>query len=179
MDKQLNKILILEDTDSDVELIKRQLRKNFDDVLFAVAHDRTEFNDKISWFDPDLVLADYRLPDMNGLEALLHVREHMPGTPFIFLTGALSDEEKVAEAVLKGASGYLLKDNLPDLPEIIKKVWQNYLLDESRRSEDQARLRDQQLAIQKSIRLLESGNADSYQEVIPLLQEVQASLLKK
>ncbi|MGB3546553.1 MAG: response regulator [Saprospiraceae bacterium] len=179
MDKQLNKILILEDTNSDIELIKRQLRKNFDDILFAVAHDRKEFDDKISWFDPDLILADYRLPDMNGLEALLHVREHMPGTPFIFLTGALSDEEKVAEAVLKGASGYLLKDNLTDLPAVINKVWQNYLLDETRRSEDQARLRSQQLAIQKGIRLLADGNAEHHSEVIGLLEEVLDSLLKE
>lgn len=122
MDTEIFKVFILEDQQLDLELNKRQVRKYRPEVLFAVARNRTEFEEKLVAFQPDLVLSDYNLPDMNGLEALLYVREHLDGTPFIFITGVLNDEEKVADTILNGASGYLLKENLRKLPELLATV---------------------------------------------------------
>jgi CheY-like chemotaxis protein len=90
MDTEIFKVFILEDQQLDLELNKRQVRKYRPDVLFAVARNRTEFREKLVDFQPDIVLSDYNLPDMNGLDALLYVREYLDGTPFIFITGVLN-----------------------------------------------------------------------------------------
>ncbi|MEM0993166.1 MAG: response regulator [Bacteroidota bacterium] len=75
----------------------------------------------------DLILTDYNLPDYNGLEALLVSKEKMPQVPFVFVTGTLNDEEKVAQAVLRGASGYILKDNLKEIEERLNPIIQQSL----------------------------------------------------
>jgi len=68
MDSEIFKVFILEDQQLDLELNKRQVRKFRPDVLFAVARNRTEFREKLVDFQPDIVLSDYNLPDMNGLD---------------------------------------------------------------------------------------------------------------
>lgn len=51
----------------------------------------------------------------------------MPQVPFVFVTGTLNDEEKVAQAVLRGASGYILKDNLKEIEERLNPIIQQSL----------------------------------------------------
>lgn len=116
------KILLLEDLKSDQELIKRAVMNVAPKAVFVVAQNKEEFEDKIGWVAPDLILSDYHLPDYNGLEALLLVRSKMPFVPFIFITGMLNDEEKAAEAILKGGSGYILKNDLASLPRKLEKI---------------------------------------------------------
>ena len=129
MPHQVQNILILEDNQDDVLLIKRQAKKAFPDATFTVAVDRESFLKKITWMSPGLVLSDYNLPDYNGLEALLYCRENLPQVPFVFVTGVLDSQEKAAEAILNGAAGYILKDNLRHmedrLPEIVKRFRNN------------------------------------------------------
>lgn len=122
MPQDIFKVFLLEDSPEDMLLNKRQVRKYNPNVLFSTATNRADFEPKILEFEPDIVLSDYNLPDMNGLDALLYVREHLDGTPFILVTGILNDEERAAEAILEGASGYLLKHNIKQLPELLHKV---------------------------------------------------------
>lgn len=161
----------------DLELVKRQVRKSNAAVLFAVARNREEFEEKIVDFQPDIVLSDYNLPDMNGLEALLYVREHLDDTPFVFITGILNDEEKVAETILKGASGYLLKENLKNLPELLDAVVARNAKLLSNREEEWEKRRQHQLLLQKSIaQLREAGDFERRDEVITTLQQLADEL---
>ncbi|MEE8387087.1 MAG: response regulator [Acidiferrobacterales bacterium] len=62
---------------------------------------------------PDIVLLDINMPEMNGLETLLRLREEGIKMPVLMLT--MSREEKDLEGALRaGAQGYLLKDMDPD-----------------------------------------------------------------
>jgi DNA-binding NarL/FixJ family response regulator len=58
---------------------------------------------------PDVVVMDLNLPGMSGLEATWRLADAAPGTRVLVLTVS-ADEADVREAVLAGASGYLLKD---------------------------------------------------------------------
>ena len=58
---------------------------------------------------PDVVLMDLNMPRMSGLEAVRAVRERCPRTRVVMLTISLADQD-VAEAIVAGATGYLLKD---------------------------------------------------------------------
>ena len=122
MIEQTIKILLLEDQKIDQELTVRAVRKVAPTATFILANSQREFREKVKDNTPDLIISDYQLPDWNGLEAMLYSREHFPGVPFIFLTGALNDEEKVAEMILKGASGYVLKDRFSELPDKLESV---------------------------------------------------------
>ncbi|MCP9234541.1 response regulator [Lewinella sp. JB7] len=176
MSDEIFKVFVLEDMPVDLELVKRQVRKFNPNVLFAVARHRAEFEDKVTMFQPDVVLSDYNLPDMNGLEALLYVREHLDSTPFIFITGILNDEEKVAEAILTGASGYLLKENLRNLPELLTAVIKQNEQAMAQREIEWERRRDNQIKLGKSIAMIRQLNVPGSDEIALSLQEVADNL---
>ena len=58
--------------------------------------------------NPDVVLLDISMPEMNGLEALRHLREESPDVHVVMLTVS-DDDADLLEAIQAGASGYLLK----------------------------------------------------------------------
>ena len=62
---------------------------------------------------PDVVLMDYNLPGMNGVEGLKHLKQHLPTVSIIMLT-IEDDEDLIYEALRAGASGYLTKNSSLD-----------------------------------------------------------------
>lgn len=62
---------------------------------------------------PDVVLLDMRMPEMNGLEVLKKLRSMDQTMPIVILTTS-RDESDVIESLQSGAQGYLLKDMEPD-----------------------------------------------------------------
>lgn len=68
---------------------------------------------------PDVVVMDVNMPGIDGVEATRRLLEVSPQSTVLMLT-ATNDEEKVLDAVLAGASGYLLKN--AKLSEIVRGV---------------------------------------------------------
>ena len=58
---------------------------------------------------PDILLVDINLPGMNGIECVRRLKPLMPGTQFLMLT-VYADTEHIFNALMAGASGYLLKE---------------------------------------------------------------------
>lgn len=82
------------------------------DVVAAVAGCQ-EGIDKVEALQPDVVLLDMRMPEMNGLEVLSRIRQRELGMPVAVLTTS-REEEDVINSLQQGAQGYLLKDMEPD-----------------------------------------------------------------
>lgn len=61
---------------------------------------------------PDIVLLDMRMPDMNGLEVLRALRNAGMKSPIVMLTTS-NEERDLVECLRNGAQGYLLKDMEP------------------------------------------------------------------
>ncbi len=112
-------IILLEDSEPDVFLLRRYLTKMMDEVDIRVTATQSDYENAVLTLNPDFILADYRLPRYSGIEALMFARAHAPVVPFVFVTGALNDEELAADTILKGASGFVLKNNLDKLAQII------------------------------------------------------------
>ena len=73
--------------------------------------------------EPDVVLMDISMPKVDGISATREVRDLLPQTAVIILTGHEEDEH-VFEGIKAGAQGYLLKDAEPeDLSRAIRTVY--------------------------------------------------------
>ena len=113
------RILLLEDNASDAELIERQLKKAGIGFVCERVKTRTAFLQALKTFRPDLILTDYSLPKFNALQALALRKKNAPLTPFIIVTGSISEEIAV-ECMKDGADDYLLKDHLVRLGEAVR-----------------------------------------------------------
>jgi PAS domain S-box-containing protein len=112
------KILMLEDSKADTEIIQRLLSREIADVQFELATSREEFLRALEQFNPSIVLADNSLLHFNALQALEFMRQLSFGIPFIMVTGTIS-EEFAADIIKAGADDYILKDRLNRLPNAI------------------------------------------------------------
>ena len=86
------------------------LQQNLDLVLICECSDGLEAVRKSEDLQPDLVLLDIGLPNLNGLEVARQVRKVSPGSRIIFLTSH-DDPEYLQEALRIGALGFIVKSN--------------------------------------------------------------------
>jgi len=110
MTQSLN-ILVLEDNPTDAELTLFELEEAGFIISAKVVATEKEYVRELSGCPYDLILSDYDLPRYNGSLALLEAVKRCPGTPFILVTGAVS-EDRAIEILTQGAKDYVLKNRL-------------------------------------------------------------------
>ena len=111
MDTARLKILILEDRETDAEMIQHLLRKNGLNCEFKVMMTREDYIIALDEFKPQIILSDNAMPQFSASEALEILQVHGLHIPFILVTGTVS-EEFAAGIIKAGADDYLLKDRL-------------------------------------------------------------------
>jgi PAS domain S-box-containing protein len=112
MEKAL-RVLVLEDDPNDADLLIFELRR----AGFAPQWSRVDDGPGLlaGLADlPEIIIADYSLPQLTALDALQLVRESGCDTPVIIVTGVMS-EETCVQSLRHGAIDYLLKDRLTRL----------------------------------------------------------------
>ncbi len=79
--------------------------------------------DQAKLLQPDVVLLDLVMPEMDGVEATSRIIEKSPHSRVIILT-SFGEEDKVIPAIQAGAQGYLLKDIAPnDLVQAVREAY--------------------------------------------------------
>jgi len=109
LDKQICRILLIEDNPGDVRFIQVSLSE-VNNFRFSLDH-VSELKKGLELFDEkdfDVVLLDLALPDSMGLKTLAKVQDKVPNIPIIILTGN-DDEEVILRAAQSGAQDYLTK----------------------------------------------------------------------
>ena len=110
----------------DHRLILEALERTFAEVegieIVGMANDGRQVVPLIARTNPDIVLLDMRMPEMDGLTCLERIRKQHPRVKVVMLSG-LDDQERVRAALKRGASAYIVKTVNPlDLPAALRQV---------------------------------------------------------
>src|SRR3990172_7176144 len=132
-------VLMVEDSESDAQLIIRLLKKAGYDVVSEQVETAEQMRaawGKGAW---DIVISDYSLPQFDGRAALTLLRETGQDIPFIVVSGAIGEETAVA-MMKAGAHDYLMKGNLPRLaPAVERELAQAETRQERKQAEEALR----------------------------------------
>jgi two-component system, NarL family, sensor histidine kinase UhpB len=112
---------MLEDNALDVKLIQKTLSRSSLQFDIVVTRSGAEFISRLNSGNFDLILCDYQLPDFDALKALRARNQANLSTPFILITGAVSEEVAIG-LVKEGAEDYILKDRMQRLPLAVEKA---------------------------------------------------------
>ena len=103
------KVMLVDDQIILAEGIKSVLETSGDITVCGVAGDGAQAVEMAQKLQPDVILMDIRMPNMNGVAATKRIKETVPDTKIIVLT-TFDDSDYILSAINSGASGYLLKD---------------------------------------------------------------------
>lgn len=127
------RLLHLEDSSTDAELIQIQLKKEWPRCRIERVDSKDRFLEALQQQDFDLILSDFSLPAFNGMEALSLSRAQKCCVPFLFLSGTIGEDNAV-EALQRGAVDYVIKDRPARLIPAIKRA-----LDRAREQQEHTR----------------------------------------
>lgn len=136
-------ILFLEDVKYDAELIWHEIDKNKIEFQKLLVDTKEAFIDGIKSFIPDIIISDYSLPQLTGMDALLIRNEMVPFTPFLLVTGSINEEVAV-DCIKAGADDYILKENLSRLAPAIQNSLNKYILKKEKKAAEEELLRSEQ-----------------------------------
>jgi PAS domain S-box-containing protein/putative nucleotidyltransferase with HDIG domain len=132
------KLLLLEDRPADAELLLFELRDAGYDPDWHRVDSEADYLAGLEQM-PEVILADFNLPQFTALRALHLLQERQLDIPFIVVTGTISEEVAV-DCMKQGATDYLLKDRLSRLGQAIDRALeQKRLRDEKNHSQEALR----------------------------------------
>nr|WP_310601478.1 sigma-54 dependent transcriptional regulator [Desulfobulbus sp.] len=163
MDREKYAILVVDDEESIRRLLQKELAGPNREVLTAADGAEAMAMARHHWFD--VIVMDLWLPDVSDLDLLIRIRESIPHTEVIMVTGH-GDVDIAVEAMKLGACDFIRKPfNLDRLDLIVEKAHQRVLL-----SRENAMLRHSTGQERQQVRLI--GNSLPIREIHFLAEKV-------
>jgi DNA-binding NarL/FixJ family response regulator len=118
------KVLIADDHPLTLQGIRRVLEDVPDIEVVGEARSGSQVLPLIGQTDPDLVMLDIRMPQLDGLACLDRIRKRYPNVKVVMLS-AYTDREHIAAALKRGASAYIAKTVNPlDLASALRQAFE-------------------------------------------------------
>lgn len=113
------KLVIVEDEEAHFRLMERAIGKDLPDALIYHFDDAESFIQRLHEIHPDVILVDYLMPGMNGIDFLEFLHRESIAVPVIMITGQ-GDESIAVQAMKAGAWDYLVKT--PDFFKLLSST---------------------------------------------------------
>jgi len=131
------KVLIVEDSKDDAELLLHALRQAGYDPSAAQVQSAQAMRTQLGKKNWDLVISDYVVPGFGGLAALKVLQELEHEIPFIIVSGKIGEDVAI-EALKSGANDYLLKDRLSRIGPAIDRALKDVAQRKKRKQAEQS-----------------------------------------
>lgn len=168
------KVALCEDNDTFRESLSQFISSSHGYTVTTASPSAEAILDDIGYSKPDIILMDIDMPGMNGIQATCIVKQNYPEVNVLMLT-VYEDDQRIFDAILAGATGYLLKKTAPHKildsiaevynggasmsASIVKKVI-GYFNQKKAVKDNQYTLSDRELSILKCL-----VNGDSYKMI--------------
>ena len=172
------RILLVEDNQTDVLLIKRKISKVVESPEIELVEDLEACRHAMANFVPDLVISDYNLPTCTGLEVFQLCQNIDSDLPFIFITGTIDDEELAADTVLSGATGFIPKKHMKELDRFLKPMLKRIVLKMSPHPEVREQIRLNKASVNQIRSYLDSLKVPDFEERREKIERMRRELDK-
>lgn len=168
------RILLIEDSPEDAELIMEQLLGAGLTADFQCIDSENSLRSALLEFHPDIVLSDLSMPGFSGYRALQVVRQYDANMPFVFVSGTMGEETAV-QALKGGANDYIIKHNPTRLPTAVARA-----IHEARAEMERLRVESELMRVQRldSLALLAAGLSHDLRNILQPLLIVPGLLLE-
>ena len=140
------RVLIVEDSDDDAQLLLHALRQgDYYEVVSRRVDTPGAMRAALADEKWDAIISDYSMPQFSGLAALALLKELKPDMPFIIVSGTIGEETAV-EAMRSGANDYLMKGRLQRLIPVMERELREAANREERRHAEQSLLLTDRMA---------------------------------
>lgn len=154
MGPEVRSVLVCDDNIDHLMLIKREVERHSSGFRVTTVSTARMCVEELRKSRYDVVLIDYLLRDMNGLDLLREITDGFPATPTIMITG-MGNEDVAVQAMKCGAADYVIKSSgsFAVVPLVVERVLERQALLESKHFLESQAGRSSQLVVLGTIAL--------------------------
>jgi diguanylate cyclase (GGDEF)-like protein/PAS domain S-box-containing protein len=141
------RVLLVEDSEVDAQLLIRELRRGGYEVAFKRTDTAEAVTAALTGSEWDIVISDYSMPNFSALAALALLQKSGLDLPFIIVSGSIGEDTAV-EAMKAGAHDYMMKGELKRLiPSIERELREAAVRREHKQSSEALKESEERLRI--------------------------------
>lgn len=119
----MTSLLIVEDHKLLSEVLSTMLERKEGINVAKVVHTADAAIKELPNLAVDIALVDLSLPQMSGIELVAYIKKNYPQLPCLVMS-AHTDQDGIENALANGARGYIVKDDMDDMDEVIEGIHQ-------------------------------------------------------